>query len=228
MRYLCLTLLLAGCGDSDGMKTTPDMAIAVTDDLAVAPGADLARVEDLAHEQGDLTLADLATVDMAMKPDQAMAPAHKRIFVTSGTFNGNLGGLTGADGLCGTAAASLGGSWKAWLSDGTHDAIDRITDVGPWYLVNGTKVFDNKAALTGNPLVAIDVTENNTAAGGAAALPWTGTNSGGTKNGSTCTNWTDGAAGNGECGSAASATSTWTANSALPCSIPYSLYCLEQ
>ena len=74
----------------------------------------------------------------------------KRIFITKTTFLGNLGGLAGADAKCTAAAAarSLGGTWKAWLSDASTNAIDRIGDVGPWVLVgSGTRVFDNKAQL---------------------------------------------------------------------------------
>lgn len=42
----------------------------------------------------------------------------KRIFLTSITYQGNLGGVTGADTLCqGRATArSLGGTWKALIS----------------------------------------------------------------------------------------------------------------
>ena len=44
---------------------------------------------------------------------------YHRVFLTSATFDGNLGGIAGADAKCEAAAASasLGGSWQAWLSD---------------------------------------------------------------------------------------------------------------
>lgn len=46
----------------------------------------------------------------------------KRVFITSQTFTGNLGGLEGADAKCQNAAdnAALGGEWKAWLSAGNR------------------------------------------------------------------------------------------------------------
>jgi len=53
-----------------------------------------------------------------------------RVFVTSSSWNGNLGGLSGAGAKCQQAAdaAGLGGTWVAWLSDSTYDAKDRIPD----------------------------------------------------------------------------------------------------
>ncbi len=66
-----------------------------------------------------------------------ICPSSKRIFVTSTLYSGNLGGLSGADAKCLTAAQSvnLPGTWKAWLSSSTINAIDRIAEVGPWYFV---------------------------------------------------------------------------------------------
>src|SRR5262249_42934796 len=42
----------------------------------------------------------------------------KRVFVTSTTHDGNLGGLDGADAICASLAANAGlsGTYKAWLS----------------------------------------------------------------------------------------------------------------
>src|SRR5207248_2675590 len=44
---------------------------------------------------------------------------NKRVFVTSVMYDGNLGGLAGADAKCQAraTAASLSGTYKAWLSD---------------------------------------------------------------------------------------------------------------
>lgn len=49
----------------------------------------------------------------------ACAAMDKRIFLTHETFNGNLGGLAGADSICQNRAESLnlGGNWKAYLSE---------------------------------------------------------------------------------------------------------------
>jgi hypothetical protein len=162
---------------------------------------------------------------------------HKRVFVTKGVFSGDLKtegagatGLEGADNLCNDAAsaANLTGTYKAWLSTSTVNAIDRMADVGPWHLVTGTKVFDSKAALASNPLVAINVDEDGvTVSGFQVERPWTGTLANGTKDTDTCGNW-ESTSGSGMCGLATSTSATWTVNQSLPCSVDYSLYCFEQ
>ena len=73
----------------------------------------------------------------------------KRVFVTSGKQNGDLGGPSGADARCQQAAsaAGLGGSWVAWVSTKTEHAIDRLKDVGPWHGLDGKRFFADKAAI---------------------------------------------------------------------------------
>ena len=162
----------------------------------------------------------------------------KRVFVTSQGWTGDLKtagnstttGLAGADKLCqgaATAAGLGGGPWIAWLSDTNTNAINRIADVGPWYLLDGRMVFANKAGLTGNPMVRLNVNENGNA--NSVLFPWTGTNANGTKAATNCNNWTNGTAGmQGECGNTGSTTATWTAGGPLPCFIQYNLFCFEQ
>src|SRR5688572_16359693 len=75
--------------------------------------------------------SDGAAADSSRSDGRAPAdapPGAKRIFITQATFQGSLasgGGLTGGDAACSAAAqaASLGGSWTAWLSTSTVDAI---------------------------------------------------------------------------------------------------------
>ncbi len=159
----------------------------------------------------------------------------KRIFITATKYNGNLGGLTGADAKCLTAAqaASLGGAWKAWLSDATTDAIDRITDVGPWVQVGSADiVFNNKANLSTIPLKGIALTEQGTNIGsGTQQYAWTGSDNGGTRFNSQCASagsWSSTSSADfGRVGTADS-TSLWTANGSLACNTLNHLYCVEQ
>ncbi len=68
-------------------------------------------------------------------PSSSPLPA-KRVFVTSTTYNGNLGGLSGADqkcldranaaNLCGGIPCAAG-TWKAWLSDSTGSPSTRFS-----------------------------------------------------------------------------------------------------
>lgn len=155
----------------------------------------------------------------------------KRIFVTAAAYSANLGGLSGADQKCNLAAqgANLGGTWKAWLSDGTVNAIERITDVGPWFLVGtATRAFNNKANLTTIPLNAIERNEQGTLIpGGSSVQVWTGTSNGGVRTTNTCTSWTSTTAFQGDTGTAQSA-SAWTAGSPAYCQASCRMYCIEQ
>ena len=98
----------------------------------------------------------------------------KIVFLTSASYSGDLqtasGHATGAaagDALCTTAAeaALLGSHWRAWLSDSTQNAIDRIDDVGPWYLSTGERAFNNKANLATTALTVIEADENGKSVG---------------------------------------------------------------
>lgn len=163
----------------------------------------------------------------------------KRMFETRQRFNGNLvaavgdgaviGGLAAGDALCNRAAgdAGLGGTWTAWLSDSTVNAIDRIQGDGPWYRLDGALVFPDKAALAGNPLVELFVTENCTISDLAV---WTGTLANGTKSPNTCDDWTSSAADvHGLCGYANTLTSNkWSEGTTPLCYGAYNLYCFEQ
>src|SRR5262249_40860614 len=67
-------------------------------------------------------------------------PHRERLFLTHDRWEGDLvsaatalgfsvtTGLAAGDALCNRAAtgAGLGGTWVAWLSDGSHDALDRV------------------------------------------------------------------------------------------------------
>src|SRR6185312_9164199 len=56
-------------------------------------------------------------------------PTQMTVFLTSGRFTGDLGGLAGADALCQGAASNgqLAGTFKAWLSDDLASAASRFT-----------------------------------------------------------------------------------------------------
>ncbi len=152
----------------------------------------------------------------------------KRIFVTAASYSGNLGGLAGADQKCNLAAQAetLGGGWKAWLSDSTTNAIDRIQDVGPWTLVGQTIIFKNKANLTTIPVHSVDITEQGKVV--SSANVWTGTQSGGQGTNGTCQGWTySNSSYYGTAGSVLQI-SEWTSSVASSCSEENHLYCIEQ
>lgn len=115
-------------------------------------------------------------VDNDCNPDTPDVLPGKTVFITSQVFNGNLGGLAGADAKCQqlATAAGLGGTYKAWLSDSTTDARDRLTHATvPYRLVDGTTVANDFTDLTDGSLDApINRAENGTVVGDR---PWTGT-----------------------------------------------------
>ncbi len=179
-------------------------------------------------------------------PPPTPDPTLRRVFVTSSTYTGNLGGLTGADSKCQTSASTAGvtGTWKAWLSDNTTSASSRLEHfTGPYKLVNGTTVANSWTDLTdGSLLNPINVSEFGNDITTRTSVPalralnyvWTNTQSSGnvysTDSTSACNNWGDlssisyysGAVGNLASGS------NWTFSSTDYCSQSFHLYCFEQ
>lgn len=104
----------------------------------------------------------------------------KRIFISSNNYNGDLGGLFGADQICQTLAnsTSLNGTWKAWLSDSVTSVDNRFTHslIYPYILVDETtKIADNWSGLTSSALLsAINKNEKKRIVSNANA--WTNTN----------------------------------------------------
>ena len=85
----------------------------------------------------------------------------KTVFVTSATFDSNLGGLTGADAKCqaeadGPTSIVPTGTYMAWLSDGTNSPNTRFTKSShPYVLPNGKKVAENYTDLTDGSILTL-------------------------------------------------------------------------
>lgn len=139
----------------------------------------------------------------------AAAVTSKRAFLTSVKYNGNLGGLTGADDKCQTRAnaAGLGGTWKAWLSDGSTGAASRLTHpTGQITAPNGTVIANDWNNLLAGGVHNLDINEFGNVvttesggsgiscswAGGYFHFPWSNTTTSGGVYGTgyTCNNWT--------------------------------------
>lgn len=161
----------------------------------------------------------------------------KRIFISSASYTGALGGLSGADAKCQTLAdaAVLGGTWKAWLSDTSTNAADRMTHANaPYYLVDGiTKVANNWSGIvSGSLLVGISMNEKRQDAGSGIKV-WTNTlGSGGkvtTAPEDACLNWTATGQYRGRYGlDERYGGSGWTDTNYTRCVNPQNLYCFEQ
>lgn len=166
----------------------------------------------------------------------SVAPS-RTIFVTGDTFNGSLGGLDGGDSKCQAAAADAGldGSYRAWLSDGSENAADRMVAGGPLRLANGVIVATTarELSVTG-PLAPIVVDERGRTVDGGGCdggLPvWTATSGdGGNIKSLDCARWGSSVAtSNGLAGVAGGAGALWTAACVRTCAQSAALYCIEQ
>lgn len=147
-----------------------------------------------------------------------------KMFLTGNTYNGNMGGLAGADANCQNAAIAAGypGSWKAVLSSSTVNARDRVTITYPVVRVTDGRLIAPTNLWTGSILNPLS---------DAAGYPhaWTGSSSDGNKSTLFCNDWTDGSSGqSGIRGLANSPSSAWFENGTKLCNETASLYCVEQ
>lgn len=210
---------LAGCGAA---------VVTLEDESVPLPGREDPEGTQDAGGGGDV---DPPANDAGTEASVDAAPRMLRVFITSTTHGGALGGVVGGDQICAAraTAASLPGVFRAWLSANGTPAPDRITSNGPWHLVNGTLVAQSKAALvSGNLNARIDRTEAGNVPPDVDDRAWTGTMGNGTQGMYTCGGWTtssDGAG--GVVGEAIHTNGQWTALTAEPCSFANRLYCFE-
>jgi hypothetical protein len=160
----------------------------------------------------------------------------RRVFVTSQAFTAlSLGGVDQANLKCQEAAAFLGGTWKAWLTDSNiSPEEDFEPSVDPYYLLDGTKVadnFDQFLGLNGDPslLAAIGLTEGGMMVPNDTAAVWTGTSFSGLPLQS-CGDWGLLQLGLtvGNIGNATKQDVRWTDDGTQLCTNPARLYCFEQ
>jgi len=156
-----------------------------------------------------------------------------RVFVTSKTYMGNLGGVAGGDAECKSlaVAAGLGGSWKAWLGEtnGMGPSSRFVHSALPYVLVGGTQIASSWTDLTDGMLAApIDRDETGTAIDvtGVTSV-WTGAGPDGTSFSPCCADWTDTASGSGA-GSTKRADGGWVFGGGQGCTMLARIYCFEQ
>lgn len=166
-------------------------------------------------------------------PTRPISSPFSRVFVTSQGYDGNLGGLLGADAKCQerATAANLGGSWKAWLSDAVTTVSSRLYHSdSPYKLLDETIIANDWTDLTdGNLTNGINKTELNTTfypsvwthtdfQGGLPTQRWH------------CNSWTSSNSNMqlGRRGGAGMTTFQWTDYFNIGCGETASLYCFEQ
>jgi len=234
------------------LKTQVDaLQSALIAETAARQAADTAQQSALAAETAARIAADNAVAAalcaeadrLPGNPSDAVlalcGPLAKRVFVTEATVSPNLGGLAGADAQCTSLAqtAGLPGIYKAWLSDETTSAKNRLTHSSvPYARVDGVVVANNFADLTDGSLLApIAITQNGSVVStGPSVFAWTGTTAdGSTIAGHTCNNWTvANLSFNAASGQPGSTSGSWTDTAALlACGIvgaSVHMYCFQQ
>lgn len=170
----------------------------------------------------------------------ASAQTANRVFVTSATYDGNLGGLQGADQKCKNlaAAAGLGGNWRAWLSDTSTSVASRFNkSSNPYKLLDGTTIASNWNDLTDGNLNAPIMLMESGVTVPANTRVYTNTLGNGNINSSnpssSCNNWTSTGSWPGTLANVGIAQYTtdsyWTLGFGYFCDFPAAkLYCFEQ
>ncbi len=185
-----------------------------------------------------LTMISAAALLTALAGPAYADQHEKTVFVTSASFNGNLGGLTGADAICqaeadGPASIVPSGTYLAWLSDGTDSPETRFTKSShPYMLPDGTKIAEDFTDLTdGSILHGIDIDPTGKRVG--VVQFWTGTNADGTTAGDnlTCGRWAADPVANffGMAGTTHLSSTSWSTHyGRARCSWRYKLACFQQ
>jgi hypothetical protein len=161
----------------------------------------------------------------------------KVVFLSSAKYNGNLGGISGADTKCqGLAiAAGFSGTYKAWLSDATTSPVETFNKSEiPYILIDGTIVAQNWGDLVdGNLLTAINIMEDGGSGGTWGNNVWTHTTvtayPASTYN--PCNGWIDATNSYGSSTGTSSRNDTgwtWDPSNGVLCAETKRLYCFEQ
>lgn len=163
-------------------------------------------------------------------------PDSNRIFVSSETYQGgDFLWVSRADYFCRQMAsnANLSGNWKAWFSNDTYSASNRIYHSPNKYVlpVSNIKVADNWDDLTDGSLdFPIKYDEYGNSVGSNNNSVWTGTfANGSTHGGINCDNWRSDY-GYGLFGNASSASEEWAYGGPfqnMMCSYHNHIYCIE-
>jgi hypothetical protein len=245
---LCTDTLI----DPDNCMTCGTICPDADNAVPVCAEGDCAYVCNDGFADCNLAPVDGCEVDLNSDPNNcgtcgnvcANCPCDNIVFVTSAMYDGNLGGLMGADAICQTHAtnAGLNGTFLAWLSDSTGSPSTRFNlSTTPYVRVDGVQVADDWVDLTDGTLDApINVTELNTVVptgttscgGGGFATVWSNTASNGTSAGALhCDNWSNTAGTQAAWGQANLSDASWTSwctGGGAVCVWVSPIYCFQQ
>ncbi|HVJ89992.1 MAG TPA: hypothetical protein VM580_09315 [Labilithrix sp.] len=139
----------------DGTRSI-DVSVGTTTIIATAKGDADAHFRAPSACKGTGNACTFAADMNAATPKKAVLQVvdSNYVFITSTKYDGNLGGLTGADTKCNDAATSAGlpGKYVAWLSDTGTDARDRLSGARGWRRVDGLPFADALSSAGGTDL----------------------------------------------------------------------------
>ena len=159
-----------------------------------------------------------------------------RIFVSSATYDGNIGGLEGARQRCQQLAdavpALAGTTWLPLMADATWDALN-LTGASPLsepvYNMDGTVIANTRGALWDalNVNLSSGVTCHEDSSQASASAVFTGSNSLGFTT-QHCANWSSNSPSSAaQVGQTRNATAAWIADLSLgSCDTPRRIYCI--
>jgi len=158
------------------------------------------------------------------------------MFTTSATYNGNLGGLSGADVKCQAAAlaAGLKGNYRAYLGATGTNAPSRLAGASGWTRVDGRPLI-NQIGEFGTVTLpyppSLDEKGNDLTSSGQVRV-WTATNANTTYYGQNCNaagsapDWTDTLSSHTTTGLlSATDSNVLVGGGVYPCSTAIHLYC---
>jgi len=233
-----------GDGLFDGDDNCPDVPNtdqADADGDGVGDDCDVCPLDPGSEVDGDGVCAADDNCPVTFNPDQTDTDGDgvgdacetSIMFVTSGTWSGQeLGGLAGADAKCQAAAESamLPGTYKAWLSDSTTSARDRLPPGDRVYVSPGGSVLAYGWPQLVSGVLNYRPNMNEWLLEEWGVSVWTGTSSDGTSSGYTCGNWYSASeeGTRGKPWDLPNPDGRWTDWSVLSCELAGRLYCIQQ
>lgn len=172
-----------------------------------------------------------------------LAASVYRIFITAATYNGNLGGVSGADTKCDTDSVrpNDGSTYRALVVDNSSTSRRACTSsncVNPaenlnWAFKSNTQYVrssDSTAIMTTNSAGVFPFgTLNNSFTSGATVSYWTGLRNDWQSSSNDCSDWTNSSSGlNGRTGDSSATDSTSIRNNTPACNTQWYLLCVEQ
>lgn len=157
-----------------------------------------------------------------------------RIFVTQNSYTGALGGIASAHDKCNTdPGRPASGFFKALMVDGTHRLCASANCLGAG-TQNTTHVFAANREYRRLDDSTIGITNSNaifdfplSEAFGGSSFAWTGLNADWTTSPDLCGNWST-TTGSGQVGFSAASSAQAISYTAITCSTPAILICVEQ